>query len=51
MLSDASASDDRLVDVDFAVSNLQVEFAIGICADPRFVVNCSTLRSEVRQWH
>ncbi len=48
MLSDASASDDGLVEVNFTIAYLDVELTIGIRAYPGFVMNRCTLRSEVR---
>jgi len=51
MLSDASTSDDGLVEVNFTVAYLDIELTIGIRADPGLVVNRCTLRSEVRKWN
>jgi len=48
MLSDTGALNDRLVDVNFAVSNLQVVLALRIRADPRFVVDRRTLCAKIR---
>jgi hypothetical protein len=49
MLSDSSTAYDRLVDVNFAISNLYVVFTLWVCAYPSLVVNSSTLSSEVGQ--
>ncbi len=49
MLSDAGTAYDRFVEVNLTVSDLNVEFAVGICANPRFVVNSGSLRPKVGQ--
>ncbi len=49
MLSDASAQYDRLVKVNFTVSDLQVVITVGICANPRLVMNCGTLSTKIRE--
>ena len=48
MLSDSSASHDWLVDVDFTVSNLEIEFALGVGAYPSFVVHSRAFSPEIR---
>jgi hypothetical protein len=44
-----SAAGDRLVDIEVAVTDLQVEAAVRVGADPGFEVNRRALASEVRQ--
>lgn len=40
---------DGLIDVEVAVSDLEIEAAIWVRADPGFVVDGSALTAEVRQ--
>ncbi len=42
---------NRLVRVDIAVTNLQVEMAIGICTNPRLEMDGRALTSEIRKRH
>ena len=48
MLSDAGTAYDGFVEVNFTVSYLEVEFTVGIRANPRLVVNSCPLCAEVR---
>ena len=48
MLSGSSTAYDRLVEVNFTVSDFQIEFALGVGANPCLVVHCRTLRTEIR---
>jgi hypothetical protein len=41
------ATGDGLVEVDVAVPNLDVEAAVGVGADPGFIVNRGALASEI----
>src|SRR5688572_2780298 len=45
------AVSDRLVHVEVAIADLQVEAALGVGANPGLVVNRCTLTAEVRQRH
>jgi hypothetical protein len=45
------AADNRLVNVDVTVPYLEVEAAIGVSADPCFIVNWRALTAKVRQRH
>jgi hypothetical protein len=49
MLSNASTAYDRFIEVNFAVSNFEIEFTVGVCADPRLIVHCGALSAKVRQ--
>lgn len=51
MLSDASTSDNGLVEVNFTIAYLDIELTIGIRAYPGLVMNRRTLCSEVRKWN
>jgi hypothetical protein len=44
------AAGDRLVDVEVAVADLQIEPAVWVRAHPRLVVNRGALAAEIRQW-
>lgn len=49
MLAYARAFDDWLVNVNFAVANLQIEFTVRVCANPSFVVDWCPLSTKVGQ--
>lgn len=40
---------DRLIYIDVAVTNFQIESAIRICANPGLILNSSSLTAEIRQ--
>lgn len=42
---------DTFVRVDLAITNLKVEMAIGIGANPGLEMNGRALTSEIRKWH
>jgi hypothetical protein len=42
-----SAVVDRFVNIDIAIANFQIETAVRISADPGFVLNSSTLTTEI----
>ena len=48
MLSDSSASYDRLIEVNFTISDFQIKFTLGVGAHPGLVVHGCTLRTEIR---
>src|SRR6185295_18435074 len=43
------AAGDRLVDIEVAVADLDVEAALGIGAGPRLEMNCRALAAEIGQ--
>jgi hypothetical protein len=42
---------DRFVPIDIAVADLEIEAAIGIGANPGFILDSRTLAAEIRQGH
>ena len=46
-----TARGDRFVQVNVSVADLDIETAIRIGANPRFVMDCCSLPAVVRQWY